>query len=87
MSLSRDSRQERKLKAVRRAQFRLKQNLERIDWEEDELLPEIAAYKSGQSILGLPAGQAFDIRIQSHADSDCPAPTSTDGLGTPFNYD
>ena len=64
MSLSRDSRQERKLKAIRRAQFRLKQNLERIDWEEDELLPEIEALKSGKSVLGLPAGAAFDIQIE-----------------------
>jgi hypothetical protein len=54
MSLSRDSRQERKLKALRRAQFRLKQSLERIDWEEDSLLPEIEALKSGKSVLGLP---------------------------------
>jgi hypothetical protein len=64
MSLSRDSRQERKLKAVRRAQFRLKQNLERIDWEEDSLLPEIEALKSGKSVLGLPDGMAFDIVIE-----------------------
>ena len=74
MSLSRDSRQERKFKAVRRAQFRLKQNLERIDWEEDELLPEIAAMKSGESFMGLPAGTAFDIQIESHADQNHPAP-------------
>ncbi len=63
MSLSRDSRQERKLKAIRRAQFRLKQNLERIDFEEDVLLPEIEALKSGKSVLGLPEGVAFDIVI------------------------
>jgi len=65
MSLSRDSRQERKLKAVRRAQFRLKQTIERIDWEEDILLPEIEALKAGKSILGLPEGAAFDIVIES----------------------
>ena len=68
MALSRDSRQERKLKAVRRAQFRLKQSLERIDFEEDVLMPEIEALKSGKSILGLPAGAAFDIQVD-HADS------------------
>jgi len=67
VSLSRDSRQERKLKAVRRAQFRLKQNLERIDWEEDSLLPEIEALKSGKSVLGLPDGMAFDIVIEHEA--------------------
>lgn len=64
MALSRDSRQERKLKAFRRAQFRLKQNLERIDWEEDVLMPEIEALKSGRSVLGLPEGAAFDITIE-----------------------
>ncbi len=64
MSLSRDSRQERKLKAFRRAQFRLKQTMERIDWDEDFLLPEIEALKSGKSVLGLPDGAAFDITIE-----------------------
>ena len=63
MALSRDSRQERKLKAFRRAQFRLKQALERIDWEEDTLMPEIEALKGGRSVLGLPEGAAFDITI------------------------
>jgi hypothetical protein len=72
MSLSRDSRVERKLKAVRRAQFRLKQNLERIDFEEDILLPEIEALKSGKSVLGLPEGVAFDIQIE-HANPDPPS--------------
>lgn len=63
MSLSRDSRQEKKVKAVRRAQFALKQRLERIDFEEDELRPEIDALKAGKSVLGLPDGVAFDIVI------------------------
>ena len=70
MSLSRDSRQERKLKALRRAQFRLKQNFERIDWEEDKLIPEIEALKSGKSVLGLDAGSAFDIQVDDgHQDT------------------
>ena len=64
MPLSRDSRQERKLKALRRAQFRLQQTLQRIDWEEDVLLPEIEALKAGKSVLGLPDGAAFDILIE-----------------------
>ena len=63
MSLSRDSRQERKLKALRRAQYSLQERLARIDWEEDILLPEIAALKAGRSVLGLPEGVAFDIQI------------------------
>lgn len=70
--LSRDSRQERKLKAIRRAQFRLRQSLDRIDWEEDILLPEIESLKSGKSILGLPDGAAFDIEIV-HEDPDSSA--------------
>jgi hypothetical protein len=68
--LSRDSRQEKKLKALRRAQFRLKQQFEYIDWTEDILLPEIEALKSGKSVLGLPDGAAFDIQIEHDADSD-----------------
>ena len=75
MSLSRDSRQERKLKAFRRAQFQLKQRLERIDWEEDFLTPEIEALKSGRSVLGLPEGAAFDITIEV---DEVPAPSSRD---------
>jgi len=63
MSLSRDSRQERKLKALRRAQFALKQRFERIDFEEDVLMPEVEALKAGKSVLGLEAGTAFDIKV------------------------
>lgn len=63
MPLSRDSRSERKWKAYRRAEFRLKQALQRIDWEEEVLLPEIEALKAGKSVAGLPAGAAFDIQI------------------------
>lgn len=65
MSLSRDSRAERKLKAVRRAQFALKQRLDKIDFEEDVLMPEIEALKAGKSVLGLPEGVAFDIQIET----------------------
>lgn len=76
MSLSRDSRAERKLKAIRRAQFRLKQAIERIDFEEDVLMPEIEAFKSGKAVLGLEAGVAFDIQIEADdAHSDPAAPS------------
>lgn len=64
MSLSRDSRQEKKLKAIRRAQIRLKHNLEYIDWTEDVLIPEIEALKAGRPVLGLTAGAAFEISIE-----------------------
>ena len=69
MSLSRDSRQERKLKLLLRTQFRLKQGIARIDFEEDVLLPEIERLKSGKSVLGLEDGAAFDIQIVNE-DSD-----------------
>jgi hypothetical protein len=65
VSLSRDSRTEKKLKAFRMAQFRLKQRLEAIDWLEDVLQPEIEALKSGKSVLGLPDGTVFDIRLET----------------------
>jgi len=73
MSLSRDSRAERKLKAFRRAEFRLQQALERIDWEEDKLLPELEAFKSGKPVLGLPAGTMFDIQIEGDENPNHPA--------------
>ena len=68
MSLSRDSRQERIWKAVRRAQFGLQQRIERINWEEDTLIPEIEAMKAGKAVAGLPEGAAIEIVIE-HADS------------------
>ena len=76
MSLSRDSRQERKWKAFRRAEFQLKQRIQRIDWEEDVLIPEIEALKAGKSVLGLPAGSAFDIQVEDAS------PDQTDATGT-----
>jgi hypothetical protein len=45
------------------AQFRLRQRLEAIDWMEDVLGPEIEALKAGRSVLGLPEGTVFDIKI------------------------
>jgi hypothetical protein len=74
MSLSRDSRQELKLKAFKRAEFRLKQALERIDWEEDVLIPQIEAFKSHGEVLGLPAGSVFDIQV---IDDALPNPPNT----------
>lgn len=64
MSLSRDSRAERKLKAIRWAQHRLAQRLQTIDWIEETLLPEVEALKAGKSVLGLEAGSAFDIVVE-----------------------
>lgn len=78
MSLSRDSRQERKLKAIRYAQFRLKQRLEAIDWIEDVLLPEVEALKAGKSVLGLKEGVAFDVVIDDANPDPTQAPHRDD---------
>lgn len=66
-TLLRDSRAVRKLKAVRRAQFALKQRLDRIDFEEDVLLPEVEALLAGRPVLGLKAGEGFDIVVETDA--------------------
>ena len=63
MSLSRDSLAERQLKLILRTKFRLKQGLERLQWEEDILIPQIEALKSGKSVMGLPEGSSIDIEI------------------------
>ena len=76
MPLSRDSRQIREWKLIRRTQFRLRQGLDRIRWEEEELIPEVEALLSGKAVAGLPEGAAFDIVIE-HAHPD-PAKTSHD---------
>ena len=65
MSLSKDTKAERKFKAFRRAEMSLKQRLERIDWEFDVLFPEIENLKAGKSVLGLPENTVFDIQIES----------------------
>lgn len=69
MPLSRDSLSERQLKAIRRAQFRLRQTLDRLQWEEDTLYPEIEALKAGRPVLGLNAATAFEVVID-HANPD-----------------
>jgi hypothetical protein len=63
LALSRDSRAEKKLKALRRAEFRLKQRFEFIDWEEDFLYKEIETLKSGGPLLGMKAGDVFDLKV------------------------
>jgi hypothetical protein len=57
LSLSRDTLNERKLKAIRRAEFALRQRLERIDWEESTLLPEITEFKAKARLPELPEGE------------------------------
>ena len=41
------SRNEKKLVSLRRAQFNLQVRLDRIDWELDVLLPEVEALREG----------------------------------------
>ena len=66
--LSRDTRNEKKLKAIRRAEFALRQRLERIDWEEDELLPEVNAFKARAQLPELPNETIVDVRFETVAD-------------------
>jgi hypothetical protein len=63
--LSRDTRNEKKLKAVRRAEFALRQRLERIDWEEDELLPEVTAFKARAQLPELPNETIVSVTFES----------------------
>ena len=69
MSLSRDSRAERKAKLTLRTQFRYKQGLERIDFEEDVLIPAIEAMKAGKPVpqLGLDGGTVFEVVIENES--------------------
>lgn len=71
--LSRDTRNLRKLKAIRRAEFALKQRLERIDWEEDVLLQEVAEFQSKARLPELPSEQIIDITFESVEDDDSDA--------------
>lgn len=78
MSLLRESRDVRKVKAIRRAEFGLKQRLERIDWEEDVLLPEVEAILAGRPVMGLEAGAAFDVVIEEPHAALTAAPSNGD---------
>lgn len=73
MSLERSSIEKRKWRAVRAAQFGLKQKLQRIDWEVNQLNPELDAIDAGKSPLLLTAGQAIKVDIV-----DDPLPPSID---------
>lgn len=56
MASTRQSREVKKWAAARRAQLRLKQTFERIDYEEDVILPEVEAMLSGKVKLQIEAG-------------------------------
>jgi hypothetical protein len=57
----RETRNEKKLKAIRRAEFALKQRLERIDWEEDTLLPELNEFKAKAQLPALPSEAIVEV--------------------------
>ena len=78
MPLSRDNVNERKLKLIRRAQFRLKQALERVDWEEAVLFPEVEALKAGKPVLGLKEGVAFEVVVEDENPNPSQADDNTD---------
>jgi len=59
--LIRESRNEKKLKAIRRAEFALKQRLERIDWEEDVLLPQVEEFKSKAQLPSPPSETILSV--------------------------
>lgn len=65
MSLSRDTRNLQKLKAIRRAEFALKQRLERIDFEEDVLMPEILEFQGKAQLPALPSESIVDIKYMA----------------------
>lgn len=57
----RESRNEKKLKAVMRAKFSLQQRLDRIDWEEDVLLKEVNEFKAKATLPELPSETIVEI--------------------------
>lgn len=67
--LSRDTRNERKLKAIRRAEFALKQRLERIDFEEDVLLPEVQSFKARAQLPELTGETIVSVTFEQVSDA------------------
>ena len=78
---TRQSREHKKWLAARRAQFRLKQTFELIDWNEDVLGPESEALLSGKVRLEIeetPQDAAESIiRITIEEDEDAPGSGGT----------
>jgi len=69
MSLSRDSRQEKKFKAYMRARRRLQTRLEDIDWEEEVLLPAVNEIKSGKKQFQIEsAAEAFPMEVEGEGE-------------------
>lgn len=78
MGLARDPRNLKKLKAIRRAEFALKQRLERIDWEEDELQPEILEFEARAKLPELPSEKIIDVQYVEDEIREGPSAPGTD---------
>lgn len=74
MSIARDSRAEKKVKAMLRAKFALEQKFARIDFEEDVLYPAIEQMKAGKGVLGLKDGELFELVIERENPDPTPTP-------------
>lgn len=62
--IARDARNAKKLKAIRRAEFALKQRLERIDWEEDVLIPEVNEFSGKAQLPELPSETIIEVEFE-----------------------
>lgn len=76
MASTRQSREVKKYLAARRAQFRLKQTFDRIDWDEDVLFPELEAILSGKVHAELEADNS--VEAQSVIDIHVNLPDETE---------
>ena len=65
-----ESRNEKKLKAALRAKFRLKQHLERIDWDYDELRPQVADFLGKAQLPELPDLNTINVEFEKVMDND-----------------
>ena len=54
--MARQSREIKKYIALRRAQLRLKQAYERIDYDEDVIIPEVEELMAGNAVLEIGSG-------------------------------
>jgi hypothetical protein len=78
MALDRDSRAEEELKLILRTQFNYKLARERIRFKYDVLKPEVDKLRAGKSVLGMPEGHAFEVRVRELDHRDSPDPKADD---------
>lgn len=74
----RQSREHKKWLAARRAQFRLKQQFDYIDFVEDVLLPETEALLSGKVTLEIEADPTDAAHSIIHVEVSSPDETGSD---------